>query len=553
MPVGEAVGGGGQGVGGGSGVVAAASPTQGCRQQKVGLQACITPQTPLPNEHVHNLGAVSVAVPHLPPRPHLPPTLKQELVVTLLEVLASHPSADLALQLPAGAPHDHTMPPPAAPALPGNGKAAGAGAFPGLPALSLTSQGGAAGVAGVPAAAAATPKSPPTTNKGGVTTLTEQQREALASLFGGGPATPKAGGSSTDPAAPSEAAGGGGGGGSTAAPAVANGNTAAPGVTALPPVLPAPVPLPPVLPPKVWTKDDLAAQPSVAELQARAVLWLGAAVTVLQRTRACLYWEPPVPPPMPGQPPSPALPPLQSVNLTTVPVDKWLQVLQCACHAARAVLRVHGHEELRSVYRANAGRMLQQLSPWDSNAYLSKSLESSAVQLQQVLQGELTRWRGLALAVRPRVLWVVAHYLELPGMMDDTWASLLAALEDVLLRLHRVRPLGRGGGGGGGTWHLACVAQAHAQQAGIWCTGTLPMHHPPCILPVRIQLVRSSCSPTTALCLTMAAGCCYCLPPPRPLPLFSAACSWRRTHTRASWPCQRATACCSRSSPSPSW
>jgi hypothetical protein len=211
----------------------------------------------------------------------------------------------------------------------------------------------------------------------------------------------------------------------------------------------------------VWTKDDLAAQPSVAELQARAVLWLGAAVTVLQRTRACLYWEPPVPPPMPGQPPSPALPPLQSVNLTTVPVDKWLQVLQCACHAARAVLRVHGHEELRSVYRANAGRMLQQLSPWDSNAYLSKSLESSAVQLQQVLQGELTRWRGLALAVRPRVLWVVAHYLELPGMMDDTWASLLAALEDVLLRLHRVRPLGRGGGGGGGGMAI-----------GLCCSGT---------------------------------------------------------------------------------
>jgi hypothetical protein len=47
-------------------------------------------------------------------------------------------------------------------------------------------------------------------------------------------------------------------------------------------------------------------------------MWLGAAVSALAATRACLQWEPLVVPPMPGQPPTPPLPPMASVNLTTV-------------------------------------------------------------------------------------------------------------------------------------------------------------------------------------------------------------------------------------------
>ncbi len=50
----------------------------------------------------------------------------------------------------------------------------------------------------------------------------------------------------------------------------------------------------------------------------QVVMWLGAAVSALAATRACLQWEPLVVPPMPGQPPTPPLPPMASVNLTTV-------------------------------------------------------------------------------------------------------------------------------------------------------------------------------------------------------------------------------------------
>jgi hypothetical protein len=54
---------------------------------------------------------------------------------------------------------------------------------------------------------------------------------------------------------------------------------------------------------------------------------------------------------MPGNPPAPPLPPLASVNLTTVPVDLWLQLLQAACQAVRGVVRLHGYDSLKAIYR----------------------------------------------------------------------------------------------------------------------------------------------------------------------------------------------------------
>jgi hypothetical protein len=50
----------------------------------------------------------------------------------------------------------------------------------------------------------------------------------------------------------------------------------------------------------------------------------------------------------------------------------------------------------------------------------------------------LTGWRSLALAARPRVLWVAAHYLELPAMLEETWSCLLGCVEDTLLRVWRM-------------------------------------------------------------------------------------------------------------------
>jgi hypothetical protein len=78
--------------------------------------------------------------------------------------------------------------------------------------------------------------------------------------------------------------------------------------------------------------------------------------------------------------------------------------------------------------------MLPQLSPWDASGAQARTAESSAAALQQLLTRELSEWRGLALAVRPRVLWVAAHYLELPAMLDETWGVLLSCVEDALLR-----------------------------------------------------------------------------------------------------------------------
>jgi hypothetical protein len=65
----------------------------------------------------------------------------------------------------------------------------------------------------------------------------------------------------------------------------------------------------------------------------QVVMWLGAAVSALAATRACLQWEPLVVPPMPGQPPTPPLPPMASVNLTTVSesVTLWCSMCHTLC------------------------------------------------------------------------------------------------------------------------------------------------------------------------------------------------------------------------------
>ncbi len=55
----------------------------------------------------------------------------------------------------------------------------------------------------------------------------------------------------------------------------------------------------------------------------------------------------------------------------------------------------------------------------------------------------LTEWRSLALSIRPRVLWVAAHYLELPSLLDETWGLLLGCVEEALVRWPRAAGDGR--------------------------------------------------------------------------------------------------------------
>jgi hypothetical protein len=85
-----------------------------------------------------------------------------------------------------------------------------------------------------------------------------------------------------------------------------------------------------------------------------------------------------------------------------VPVDLWLQLLQAACHAVRGVVRLHGYDSLKAIYRSNGGRMLPALSPWDVSGVLAATCEAAAAGLQGLLVRGLAEWRGLALAVRPR-------------------------------------------------------------------------------------------------------------------------------------------------------
>lgn len=234
-------------------------------------------------------------------RAELPASLKHELVCALLGVLAQHPSAGLALQLPPGEPVE---PPPLAEAAEQGKKAAGA------------QQGGGPGAAG---------------------------------------------------AADSPGQGANGTGGEPAA--------------AVKPTI--------QLPSVVLPPASLPLHPNAAahgELQERAVLWLDAAVVALQASASCLQWEPLLPPPLPGQPPAPRLPAMEAVNLTTVPVDIWLQLLQGACAASRAVLCAHGHAGLKAVYRANAGRMLARLTLFDASGSLAGKLEGSSIALQTMIQ-----------------------------------------------------------------------------------------------------------------------------------------------------------------------
>lgn len=49
----------------------------------------------------------------------------------------------------------------------------------------------------------------------------------------------------------------------------------------------------------------------------------------------------------------------------------------------------------------------------------------------------ILHWSYLSDALKPRVLWIVVHHLELPSANDDVWGYLKRGLLDVLM----VRPV----------------------------------------------------------------------------------------------------------------
>lgn len=240
----------------------------------------------------------------------------------MLEVLQQHPAADAALKLPPGKP----VPLPTA-GHTADVTTAAAGADNNQPESAASTPTAAAnGDPTTAAAAAGTENGEASTAAAAVTSV-----DGVAALAA-------AAGVTSTPTSPVTSGPGNG---------VVTPSPGKPAVTSTPATQP-------VTTRPQFGPDDVSVSPVVASLQAQVVLWLGAAVTALNRTRACLHWEPLVPPPMPGQPPTPPLPALASVNLTTVPVDLWLQLLQLACQAVRGVVRLHGYDSLKAIYRCVA-------------------------------------------------------------------------------------------------------------------------------------------------------------------------------------------------------
>lgn len=75
---------------------------------------------------------------------------------------------------------------------------------------------------------------------------------------------------------------------------------------------------------------------------------------------------------------------------------------------------------------------------WCRRNPCARDLPAILTTIRSRLEQALTGWRHLSLAARPRVLWVAAHYLELPAMLEETWACLLGCVEDTLMRVWRL-------------------------------------------------------------------------------------------------------------------
>ncbi|KXZ43330.1 hypothetical protein GPECTOR_94g652 [Gonium pectorale] len=201
-----------------------------------------------------------------------------------------------------------------------------------------------------------------------------------------------------------------------------------------------------------------------------AAQWVAMTSEVLAASAQCVSWEPYVLPAISAQP-SVAAQGRAPIDFNVLTADLWLALLQAAAQAARscqAVLRRLLEEAAEAAAAAAAAGAGQQLSylgmgygvPYgmspgaaaalgQGQAQGSQSPEAAAeahyrallsyldertTVLQSLMTTLLSTWSSLSAAARPRVAWVAAHCLALPGHWDDAWAALTAALESLLLR-----------------------------------------------------------------------------------------------------------------------
>ncbi|EFJ51013.1 hypothetical protein VOLCADRAFT_103652 [Volvox carteri f. nagariensis] len=202
---------------------------------------------------------------------------------------------------------------------------------------------------------------------------------------------------------------------------------------------------------------------SLARRVADTVQWVAMVGRVLAGSMACTGWEPYVVPAItttPSTPPSGCVP----VDFNNLTADLWLGVLQAALQAVRSSQALLGRMVAEAVEAAAAAaRAGTQTSAFAGLGYgmpygMATGGPAAAVQQQQpevtdeahyrgllsylqeqfeLLQGLLLKllssWAALSASARPRVAWVAAHCLALPGHWDHRWELLLECLDALLV------------------------------------------------------------------------------------------------------------------------
>eukprot|EP00798_Chlamydomonas_sp_ICE-L_P008745 gene8745-33605_t len=149
----------------------------------------------------------------------------------------------------------------------------------------------------------------------------------------------------------------------------------------------------------------------MTESEEDVVHWVGIAKSVLQATLSCVSWEP-------------LITPTISTEVSAV-----AQLLQGACHTARAV-RSLLHKQLQEQQEADNAFGGVVANP-DGNPF---GAEATSEHGSPKMLSVMKEWSTLSQAVRPRLTWILAHYLSLPCFNDSSWDAMLRCVGDLLVR-----------------------------------------------------------------------------------------------------------------------
>ncbi|KAG2451357.1 hypothetical protein HYH02_003961 [Chlamydomonas schloesseri] len=203
--------------------------------------------------------------------------------------------------------------------------------------------------------------------------------------------------------------------------------------------------------------------------------WVAMTTEVLKSSAACVGWEPYVMPAITSQP-SVGAAGRAPVDFNSLTGDLWLALLQAAVQASRAAQAILGRLVAEAAEAATAAAAAgastgpsygmgygmgygtpygmapaagalagSSLTSYGSAADGAAALETyyrgllalvdgRAAALQGLITKLLSNWPQLSSAARPRVMWVAAHCMALPGHWDDRWELLLNCLDSLMVR-----------------------------------------------------------------------------------------------------------------------